>query len=145
ESASQIGDWGVRSGSFGFTLGLGILINRFARHWLIRKGNYERSLECSRVAQRLFEALGATINAAQTLVDQGSAYQAAGERPAASNFFEEALDSYLKVIDAKPSMSASLRQRAIMITNNLYLLYLQQMNADGMERSMVRLESLVGQ
>ena len=145
ESASQIGDWGRRSGSFGFTLGLGILINRFARHWLIRRGNYERSLACSRVAQKLFEALGATINAAQTLVDQGRTYEAAGELAAASNFFEDALDSYLRVIDAKPAIAAAMSQRAIMITNNLYGLYIQQVNADGMERSIIRLEALIGQ
>jgi CHAT domain-containing protein len=145
EFATQIGDWGRLSGSFGFTLGLGILINRFARHWLIRRGDYERSLACSRVAQKLFEALGATINAAQTLVDQGRTYEAAGERAAASNFFEDALDSYLRVIDAKPAMAAAMSQRAILISNRLYQIYVQQMNADGMERSAKRLEALVGQ
>jgi CHAT domain-containing protein len=145
EFASRIGAWGKRSGSFSFTLGLGILINRFARHWLIRRGNYERSLACSRVAQKLFEALGAAINAAQTLVDQGRIYEATGERAAASNFFEDALASYLRVIDATPAMAAAMSQRAIMITNNLYLTYVQQVNADGMERSMKRLEALIGQ
>jgi CHAT domain-containing protein len=141
--AHQIGVWGNEQGCFSFTLGLGILLNRFARHWLIRRGDYERSLAASGAAQELFEALGAKVNAAQCLVDQGVANQAAGERVAAANYYEQALDRYSREVDSHPSISDNLRQRAITLTANLYQLYLEQMDADGMERSAARLEDQI--
>jgi tetratricopeptide (TPR) repeat protein len=92
--ARDIGVWGERSGSFSSTLGLGILMNRWARHWLIRRGDYERALAGCRCAQALFEALGANVNAAQSLVDQGTVYEAVGERSAALGLYELALDAH---------------------------------------------------
>ncbi len=137
--ARGIGEWGAKEGSFSFTLGLGILLNRFARHQLIRRGDYEKALAGYRAAITLFEALGANSNAAQNLVDQAIVYQAVGQRDMAVTFYEEALDSFAEDIQNRPQIADTLRQRLIMLGSNVFQLYLQQTNSDGMERSAKRL------
>lgn len=146
ELAREIGAWGAREGSFSFTLGLGILLNRWARHWLICKGEYERALAGYRAAHALFEALGATANVAQSIVDQGVVYQAIGDRATALTCYEQALDLHTEDISARPQKIAdNLRQRVILLASNVFQLYLQQMNSDGMERSAARLKAQIAQ
>jgi CHAT domain-containing protein len=143
--ATSVGAWGATQGSFSFVLGLGILLNRCARHWLIRKGDYERALAGYRAAQALFAALGATANVAQSIVDQGVVYQAIGERATALTLYEHALDLYSQDIEERARVADNLRQRAIMLAANVYQLSLQQMDTDGMERSATRLKAQVAQ
>lgn len=143
--AGRIGEWGRTQGSFSFTLGLGHLLNRWARHWLIRQGDYERSLAGYRVAQTLFEALGASVNAAQNLVDQGVVNLAVGNRAAATTLYEEALDRHTEDIEVRPAIAANLRQRVMMIAQGLYQSYLQDSDADGMLRSAERLKKQIAQ
>jgi hypothetical protein len=38
EVAQAIGRWGSMEGSFSYALGLGLLLGRGARHWLLRRG-----------------------------------------------------------------------------------------------------------
>ena len=137
--AREIGAWGADSGSFSFTLGLGILVNRLSRHWLLRRGHYERALACSRTALTLFEALGARINATQCRVDHGLIHQAAGERTIALTLFARALDDYTALAVAYPAVADNLRQRAVFLATDLYQLALQQTDPDGMERTAARL------
>ncbi len=141
--AQRVGEWGAQQGSFSYSLGLGLLINRWARHWLIRKGDYERSLAGYRAARSLFEALGATTNVEQNLVDQGGVIQAVGERAIALTLYEQALDLYSKDIHARPRIAENLRQRTVMLASNVFHLYLQQTNADGMEQTAGRLKTLI--
>jgi CHAT domain-containing protein len=143
--AREVGEWGAQQGGFSFTLGLGLMLNRFARHWLIRKGDYERSLAAYHAAQTLFEALGAPVNAAQSIVDQAVVYQAIGERLTALTRYEQALDLHTEDINARPQIADNLRQRVIFLASNVFQLYLQQMNADGMERSAARLTAQIAQ
>lgn len=138
--ARDIGAWGAASGSFSFALGLGILLQRFARHWLTRHGDYERALATSAAARALYEALGARINAAQCLADQGVAYQIAGERTAALTLFEQALDEYGAAVAAHPAVAENLRQRVVFLATDVYQLSLQQTDAGGMERAAARLQ-----
>lgn len=138
--AGEAGTWGATSGSFSFALGLGILVNRLSRHWLVRRGHYERALACSRAAQALFESLGAAINVAQCRVDQGVIHQAVGERTLALTFFERALDEYTALIAAHAPVADNLRQRVIFLASDVYQLALQQTDSDGMERAAARLE-----
>jgi CHAT domain-containing protein len=140
ERAGELGSEGASYSSFSYTLGLGILLNRFGRHWLIREGDYERALASYRAARALFLALGAQSNATQTLVDQGRVYQAIGDRPTAIAIYEDALDSYDQFAHSQPSMVDNRRQRILMLTTNLYQVYLQGTEADGMERSATRLK-----
>jgi CHAT domain-containing protein/tetratricopeptide (TPR) repeat protein len=141
EIASEIGVWGATSGSFSFALGLGILFGRAGRRWLVRDGDYERSIACYRLALSLYEALHATTNVAQSLTDQGMVYKAIGERTMALTLYERALASYERDIAAQPG-SVELVTRSIMLALGLYNLYLQDMDADGMERSAGHLQRL---
>lgn len=140
ERAREIGAEGAHHSSFSYTLGLGILLNRFGRHLLIREGDYERALAGYRAARTLFLALGAQSNVAQNLVDQGRVYQAIGDRPTAVDIYEDALDSYDRLARTHSSIADNLRQRTLMLTTDLYQVYLQGTQADGMERSAARLK-----
>ena len=140
DRAREIGEEGAHNSSFSYTLGLGILLNRFGRHWLIREGDYERSLSSYRAARALFVALGAQSNVAQNLVDQGRVYQAIGDRSTAIVIYEDALDSYDRLARTQSSIADNLRQRILMLTTDLYQVYLQDTQADGMERSAARLK-----
>jgi CHAT domain-containing protein len=137
--AREVGGDGAAHGAFSYTLGLGILLNRLARHLLIRQGAYERALTASRAAQALFEALGATSNAAQCRVDQAVIYQAVGEHAAALGLYEAALDRYTAEIVARPRIADIMRYRVIVLAITVYHLYLQRTAPDGMERSAARL------
>jgi CHAT domain-containing protein len=143
--AREIGVWGEQTGGFSFSLGLGVLLNRWARHWLIRCGDYERALAGYQAAQALFDAIGASVNVSQNIVDQGLVYQAIGERAAALNYYEQALDRYTADLIAHPSIADNLRQRVLMLASKVFDLYLQHMNPEGMERSAARLKTQVAQ
>ena len=139
EIAHDIGEWGEQSGSFSFTLGLGLLLNRFGRHCLIRKGDYERALAGYRLAERLFQALDCPSNVAQCVVDQGMTYQALGERTTALTFYEQALDQLEATLANRPTIAANLHQRYTMLAYNVYQLSMQQLDPEGMTRSVARL------
>ena len=138
--ASSIGTWGASSGSFSYALGLGILVNRLARHCLLRRGDYERALTCSRTAQVLFDALGARINSTQCRVDQGLIHMAVGERSAALVLLERAVDDYAAQIPAVPRIATNLRERVTMLTIEVYQLALQATDPDAMDRATARLK-----
>jgi hypothetical protein len=144
-AARELGSWGAESGSFSFALGLGVLFNRFSRHWLLRRGHYERALACSRTAQALFDSLGARINAAQCRVDQGLIHQAAGERSIAFTLLEGALDEYRALADAYPSVRDNLIQRQVFLATEVCQLALQQTDPDRMERAAWRLAEQLDQ
>jgi CHAT domain-containing protein len=139
--AQAIGAWGAAEGSFSYALGLGLLLGRAGRHWLIREGDYERALACYRLAEALYEALGANINRAQSLVDRGAVFQAIGARGPAVTMYEEALDRYEEDVAARPRVAERLRSHVIMLAADVYQLYLQDMDADGMQRSADRMKA----
>jgi len=138
--AASIGTWGQESGSISHALGLGILLNRLSRQWLLRHGRYERAMDCSSAAQTLFDALGAEINAAQCRVDQGLIRKAVGERSTALTFFERALDEYDALVGTRPLVAENLKQRLVLLATDVYMLALQDTDADGMKRAAARLE-----
>ena len=142
--AEAIGAWGAGDGSFSYALGLGLLLGRVGRHWMIRKGSHERALACYRLAELLFRKLGATTNQAKTLVDQGMICRALGERETALTLYEKALEEYKKDLATRPSIAQTLQPQAIMLANDVYLLYLDKMDAEGMERSAERLKNIEG-
>ncbi len=137
--ATTIGTWGDVSQSFSFALGLGVMVNRLARHWLLRRGHAERALACSAAARALFEALGARINAAQCLVDAGLMHKAVGERSVARTLLEQALDQYTSLAAEGSSAAPNLRQRVVLLAADVYQLALQDTDSDAMERSAARL------
>ena len=137
--ATTIGNWGAVSQSFSFALGLGVMVNRLARHWLVRRGHCERALACSAAARTLFEALGARINAAQCLVDAGLMHKAVGERSVARTLLEQALDQYTSLAAEGTPAESNLRQRVVLLAADVYQLALQDTDPDAMERSAARL------
>jgi CHAT domain-containing protein len=143
ELAAEIGRWGASQGSFSYALGLGLLLGREGRHWLIRQGDYERALACYRLCEALYTALSAGTNRAASVVDQATVYHALGERTAALALYEEALDLYDQEIATRSEGGERLRILAIQVANEVYDLYLKTMDTDGMARSAARLEALV--
>lgn len=144
-TAQEVGSWGAGAGSFSYALGLGILCSRMGRHWLLRRGDYERALACFRLARALNTALGATIHQAQNVVDQAATLQSIGERAGALTLYEQAIELYLHEMQRYPQIVETLRQRTILLGTYLYHLYDQHMNADGMERTATRLSQQIGE
>jgi CHAT domain-containing protein/tetratricopeptide (TPR) repeat protein len=134
--AEEIGSWGATQGSFSYAFGLGLFLGRFGRHWLIREGDYERALACFRLATSLFRALGASLNVAGSRVDQAEVHRALSDRATSLTLYEEAMDCYEK-------NTSAARKYAIMVANNLYQLYQDEMNPDGMKRTINRMQHLV--
>ncbi|MBM3188312.1 MAG: CHAT domain-containing protein, partial [Chloroflexi bacterium] len=143
-AAEAIGAWGASEGSFSYTLGLGLLMGRAARNWLIREGDYERALAGYRLSESLYRALGATTNQAQSVVDQGSVHQAIGARATAVTLYEEALDLYAAQKAAPAPIAQIALDIGIILGANLYQLYLRDMDAEGMQRCAERLQSQLG-
>ena len=145
ERAQQIGAAGAAGASFSSTLSMGILLNRFARHCWIRRGDFDRALVTYQAAHALYVALGAEINATQSLVDQGMVYQALGDRAGAITCFEEASERYAQSKLTYPALAENLQQRELKLLTNLYDTYLVKTDADGMERTAARLQTLLPQ
>jgi CHAT domain-containing protein len=89
--AEAIGDWGRNNGSFSYSLGLGILFARIGRRWLLRDGDFERSLNCFRLSEALFRGLGAQLSQVHSAMDQAEVYKMLGERDAFTVTAERAL------------------------------------------------------
>lgn len=145
ELAQAVGHWGATEGSFSYVLGLGLLLSRAARHWLLRRSDYERALTTYRLAQTLFAALGATTNQGQSLVDQAETYYAIGERNAARTAYAQALDLYEEAIRARPRIASTLRKRIILLAVDTFNFGVQAMNADEMDSSTEHLQKQLEQ
>lgn len=140
--AYDTGNLSAQEGSFSYALGLAFLAARFARHLLLRKGEYEKSLAAFEIARILFETCSAPSNMAQILVDLGAVHQAAGEREAALTWYEEALELISADARQRPRLAPYLRQRLFMLNASVFRLYLQQTDPDGMERATHRFRKL---
>jgi CHAT domain-containing protein len=145
ELAQEVGRWGATEGSFSYALGLGLLLSRAARHWLLRRGDYQRALTGYSLAEALFAALGATSMQGQSLVDQAETYDAVGERNAARTVYEQALDLYEEAIGARPRIASMLRMRLCSLAVSTFNLGVRMMDADEIERCAVRLRRQLDQ
>ena len=143
-AARAIGAWGRQSGSYSYALALGLIITRLSRHWLTRRGHYERALACARAAQELFLDLGAEISACQCVVDQGTIHRAVGERALATTYFERALDEYAVLVERYPRVADNLRARLVTLGVTAYQVALDGTDVDAMERAALRLAQGMG-
>lgn len=141
--AQEIGKWGAIQGSFSYTVGLGLLLGRVGRHWLIREGDYERALACFRLASSLFKTLGVPINFAGTLTDQSSIYRNLGDRTGTIVYSEQAMDAYEEDLTNRPNTATRNIINSLMQGTALYNSYLKEMDTAGMERIAQRLRLLV--
>ena len=137
EAAAAIGRWGVGDGSLGHALGIGLMIGRASRHWLLRDGDYERALAGYRLAESLYEALGTVIRQAQTAVDEGSLLSALGEDTAAITLFEQAIRLYQADSAEDHQDEDWVRNNAfiqLLLLHSLFMLHLNRDDPDAMER-----------
>ncbi|MCB0571297.1 MAG: CHAT domain-containing protein [Phaeodactylibacter sp.] len=146
---TAIGQWGHDSGNFSYAVSLGNLCNRLARHLFLRQGRYEASRLAYGASYRLFEALGADINASQCLVDQALLQEAAGDAQAAaigleeaSQRFQEAAAAYPGLYPAGQTVRSLLLQHAIMLAAKGYNIENSAAAPDQMGRFCRQLESL---
>ncbi len=145
--ATSIGQWGKKMGCLSFVLSLGILINRFARKLLLQQGDYEKSMAAYRSARALFQALGARINAAQNRVDIGLILKAIGQHELASAQLGQAVDEYQQILIDYPKemhggqdIITNLRQRIIFLATDAYQLALREIDPEGMQRNVERIQ-----
>ena len=142
-TALSIGEWGRNRGSFGYALGLGLLCAREARRWLLTAGEYERALACFRLAEALFDALGAPYNTAGVLMDQAAVFGNLGEVAAALERCERASDLQRHVLEKKPAHAQSIWLQAVSAGGVIFRLYMSQKDPEGMDRTASRLRELL--
>ena len=142
-TAEAIGRWGASDGSFSYALGLGLFIARVGRHWLVREGDYEKAIAYLKLASTVFEALGATTNLAGNLVDQAEVYRSLSERPTSITYYEKAMNYYESAYANQKTSSSSVSKYSIMVANNLYQLYQDEMNPNGMEQSAKHMQTII--
>ncbi len=132
-AAAGAGGWGAGDGSFSLALGLGLLCGRAGRHWRLRRGDAERALACHRLAGSLYEALGARLNLAQSLVDQSDVLRWVGDAAGATVAYERA------VAATAESSGAVARKRGLLLATEVAQLHHARQDADGMERAAAQL------
>jgi CHAT domain-containing protein/tetratricopeptide (TPR) repeat protein len=135
----EIGEWGRNEGSVSWALGLGLLLTATGRNWLQEHGDGERSITCYRHAQALYEALGAEVNVAQSVVDRAEVHRLSSETDACLSLSLQALDKYLDCRDRLSAIRPDLQNRLIRLLEALYWLHAGAIDPDGMERAAARL------
>lgn len=148
-AAAAIGQWGRDTGNLSFTVSLGNLLNRLARHLFLRQGRYEASRLAYQASRRLFESLGAPINATQNLVDLALLQEAVGDLPAAALELDDASSQYQQLAELYPQqyeagqvVHSLLLQHAVMLAAKGYNIENSRMAPDQMRAFQLRLEKL---
>lgn len=146
--AKSIGDWCLESGNFSWTVGLGLLVGRFARHLMLRKGKAELAIKAYRIARQLQSAIGANYHAAQYLTDIGEVYKATGQHEAAIVHFEQAVDEMGLVLDKewagfKDELNTVIHTRTnmVMFMSDIFQLGMRRQDADLMDKSLARMQA----
>jgi CHAT domain-containing protein/tetratricopeptide (TPR) repeat protein len=139
----DIGRWGATSGSIAFATGLGLLTGRVARHFLLRRGDYQTSSACYRMAKALYEGLGMALNEASTCIDIGNLYGAIGARSASIEAYEAAWPLLEQTANVHPKLKPQLRRSRAEVDARLYKLYESAMDSDGIERILTSLSTRV--
>ncbi|MBC7974322.1 MAG: hypothetical protein H7138_05000, partial [Myxococcales bacterium] len=137
----EIGAWGTRDGDLGFALGLGCLLSRAGRRWLLRDAGYEQSVHCGQLAEALSVAAGAPLAAAQAIGDQFSAHRAIRDRAAAFVDAQRADDLLSSV---RPAGAVTLGRR-LMLQHAAWSLALAASDATSMDVFAGRLAQAVGE
>lgn len=109
--ATQIGSWGLESGSFGWAFGIGKLFSLVGWRWLRRDADPDRALACHRLAEAAYTALGAPDFAQQTLADRALAHDASGNWEAALVAGDAALRMFPELQAQHPEWSEELGLR----------------------------------
>lgn len=109
--ARQIGRWGRRSGSFAHALGLGFMLARLGRFWLVRRSDPDRAAASLGCARDLFAALGATQNALQCRAEAARVQAWVGLRAVSQTAMRDTVQAYLDDAERRPEIrDAGLRR-----------------------------------
>lgn len=144
----SICDWCLESGNFSWTVGLGLLVGRFARHLMLRKGKAELAIKAYRIARQMQSAIGANYHAAQYLTDIGEVYKATGQNEAGIVHFEQAVDEMGHVLDTewmglKDELNTVIHTRTnmVMFMSDIFQLGMRRQDADLMDKSLARMQA----
>ena len=118
-AAEAIGRWGRRSGSFTQALGLGLVLTRLARFWLVRRGDHDRASASLSCAGRLFTALGAAQNALQCRAETARVQAGLGLRTAAQTVMRDTVQAYLDDAGRRAEVAEASQRRARDLTGTL--------------------------
>ncbi len=143
ETAEELGAWGTGDGAFPYALGLGMLFARQGRKWLIRDGDYERSLACFRLAETTFRALNAQGNLANAVADQAETYTAVCEAAFALPAFDKAFTALTDLAAKTRGRTGVPRERAVQLEMSVYNLAVRVKDPDLMARTGDRLDRLL--
>lgn len=142
-ACAAVGRWGADEGSFSFAHSVGTLCSRVARDWLTRRSDVERALSAYRMAEALFEPLGARIARAQSLIDQADCADAMGDLPTKTTLCEHALEAIAAVGSALPAMRKMLGRQSMMLGVRVVHARIGEPDAANIDRSAARLSALV--
>jgi tetratricopeptide (TPR) repeat protein len=134
-AAGAVGAWGAGDGSFSIALGLGLLCGRVGRHWRLRRGDPERALACYRLAAALYEALGASLNLAQSLVDQADVLRGVGSVAQAGVQYELAVEVSNSATGGPQPVAEEARRRGLLLAVEVLQDHHARQDPDGMERA----------
>jgi hypothetical protein len=120
ETVREVGEWGKDKGSVSWALGLGLLLTAKGRNWIQEQGDGDRSIACYRHAQALYEALGAEVNVAQSLVDRAEVHRLSSETDVYLSLSQQALDKYLDCRDRLPETTLNIDETGHKENGNLF-------------------------
>jgi CHAT domain-containing protein len=118
-AAEAIGRWGRRSGSFTQALGLGLVLTRLARFWLVRRSDYDRASTLLSCAGQLFTGLGATQNALQCRAETARVQASLGLRTVSQAVMRATVEAYLDDAGRRPGVAEMSQRRARDLTGTL--------------------------
>lgn len=145
---AQIAAWGTTNGSYSYALGLGIMIGRVARRWLLKDGDYERALMGYQIAESLYEALDAPYYQTASEVDQGELLLDLGEYTEAAPLFQKAI-YFHKMAGEKDYESDNWAPLKInsqfLLLSNLFRIQIGRDDPDALELVVKQIEELFSQ
>jgi CHAT domain-containing protein len=119
QPANWIGRWGRRSGSFTHALGLGFVLTRLGRFWLIRRSDPDRAAVALACARHLFTALGAPQNALQCGAETAGIQAWLGLRAVSQTAMRDTVQAYLDDAERRPQVRHAALRRARDLTGTL--------------------------
>ncbi len=148
EAIAKLGQWGTTTGSHSHALGLGLMIGRAARHWLLRAGDYEKALASYRLAESLFATLGATTFQAKNAADQGRLLLGLGEYTEAISLLDKAIQLY-QATRAENHVGIDWNRikvfHQLSLLNDLFMLHMNRDDPDAMELILKKTQALTDQ
>ncbi|MFA9445330.1 CHAT domain-containing protein [Egicoccus sp. AB-alg6-2] len=138
----EVAAWGISTGSYSQAFGLGLLLARAGRQFLVRAGDPDRASTCHALAGRIFAGLDARLQRSQSLADRGVVAAAVGDAHSAAHEFDRALQElHPRLVD--PTFGRDAWRRAISLGQRLHQLALGGGEPAALRRSAMRLQDLL--